>query len=291
MSGGSLVKWTGTAGPMFFFLGFMWLCFDPAVRTAESEDGAALSPGEFLKRVRRPFVQEVWGTLSGEALHISEDRKKLESGLDMSILYTPEAITAAITLNGTDTYNILQKHAENSMAPAELTLPAKPNRPTLFDFGIQAEDITLSFVCWEFLKEEGRDSVGRQKCRVMILKHPSDPKVVRVWFSEEFYFPLQAHWFYSDEDEPWRRLEFKGFKQYEDDLWFVKTMYLRGAGWKTRLDFDNASFHSPESVPVPVDLFPEYGEVVRDETPEGPSSGEEDGTDTPAQNSGESTGP
>ena len=222
-----------------------------AVAAVAQEPGPRLSAPDFLAQVRRPFCQDAWGRFSGKALYSGPNGKR-RAPLAVALVFAPDRMHGCLVLDERSVYGIEQLH--DSAAPSRILLrePQPPVEPQLADFGVTMEDTTFAFIYWDLLRDLADAEISGQACRVMDLSHPNPERgTVRVWFSKEYLFPLQAHWFQPGADSPERQLNLKGLKKHDDEFWFVKTILLRGDGWKTKLTFDHAEFHDARAVPVP----------------------------------------
>ncbi len=236
-----------------FFAGtsLIWLLFLFCSTGSAVENTPPLSAELFLAQVRAPFQREAWVRLDGRAVQLSS-QGVTKANLEVAILYAAAALQAELRLNHDSKYLIRQSYTDSSVELKE-DADADPATPSLFDFGITAADVTMSFIYWDFLTEHEPENIGRFECRVMDLDHPEEPIFVRVWFAREHKFPLKVQWYNDEKDEPWRELEFKGFKRHED-LWFVKEMHLRGADWKTQVKFEDVELYLTSQKPVPKDF-------------------------------------
>ena len=227
-----------------------WLGGSVSGLAADAPDAAA-----FLARVREPFRQDAWGRFTGTLLHLDEDGKT-KRPVAMTVRFTSARAQALIVLDQDRVYRATHTHGAPPAERMTLQLPdPDAGGPCLADFGLEPQDVTLSFLYWELVAELAPDYVRHQPCRVLELRHPQKPVHVRAWFSRDYLFPLRVEWYRVGEPEPWRELEFREFKKYSEQLWFMKTVQLRGDGWKTRVTFDQAELHMSADTPVPDDLF------------------------------------
>lgn len=202
-----------------------------------------LAPEQFLNEIRRPLNQDVWGEITGRITHAAEGREQLSGDLRVRITFSSGALHAQLVLNEKNVYGFVQKHLPGEQVSTSLSKPEKEVQPGLFAFGLEPEDLTFSFLYWNFLEELPGQKSRMRDCRVMKLAHPEGKGTVQVWFDAEYGFPLEAWWFKNGETTPWRKLEMKGAKKHANGLWFVKEMRLDGPGWKTRVVFDFASLN------------------------------------------------
>ena len=216
---------------------------------SRSADGV-LSAVEFLEAAREPFQRDAWGRFAGTVIHVGA-RGKYKVPMTLETLFSRESFRARVVLDNDNTYRLNGRHGGSGADAVHLELPEDEKVPGLRDMGIEPEDVTMSFISWEFVRELPRESVRRQRCRVMELKHPSDELRVRVFFSESYRFPLRVEWHRPQEEKPWRQLELKGVKKQTNGLWFMKTVILRGEGWKTQIRFDDAELYAAGEGPSP----------------------------------------
>lgn len=203
----------------------------------------ALSAEQFLAEIRRPLTQDVWGEITGRITHVAEGKAQLSGDLRIRITFRNSSLHAQLVLNEKNVYGFEQKHAPGEAVSSSLSKPETEIAPGLFAFGLEPEDLTFSFLYWNFLEELPRQKSRMRECRVMKLQHPDGTGIVQVWFDAEFGFPLEAWWFKNGETTPWRKLEMKGAKKHANGLWFVREMRLEGTNWKTRVIFDFASLN------------------------------------------------
>jgi hypothetical protein len=202
---------------------------------------AELSAEDFLKEIRKPLQEDVWAEISGRITNISKDKGKIDGNLRVRIRFSSSALYAQIVLNESNVYAFEQSQDEEGKLQSIFSMPDEEKGDKLFDFGLTAEDLSFSFIYWNFLEELPQQRRKSRKCRVMKLEHPQGKGFVEVFFDAALGFPLTVQWFENDAKKAWRKLEMKGAKRHENGLWFVKEMRLDGDKWKTRVIFDFAS--------------------------------------------------
>jgi hypothetical protein len=215
-------------------------------------DLSTLKSEDFLAEIRRPFRQNAWGEITGRLVYVSKGKRE-KGNVRIRLTFSPDSLHAQVVINEKNVYAYEQKYAEDGAPETVLDLPDKEVPPGLSDYGVHAEDITFAFIYWQFMRELPKATFHQRPCRVFVLRHPDEGKgTVHVWFDAVHGFPLQAQWFRPDAAKPWRTLELKGAKKYDEDLWFVKEMRLEGADWKTQVRFDHVEINPVEkSAPVP----------------------------------------
>ena len=215
---------------------------DATVEVPSEKEMATLTAQEFLAEVRRPLRTDAWGEFTGRITYKSP--KGVQKGdLRVRITFTPKSMHTQIVLNDKNVYAMEQIHKDGEAVNASIEMPETEERPGLFEFGVDPEDLTFSFIYWDFIEELPRESSRLRECRVMRLKDPTGKGTVNVFFSAKHGFPMEASWFREGETKAWRKLEFKGAKRFENGLWFVKEMRLEGNDWKTQVKFDHVALN------------------------------------------------
>ena len=191
--------------------------------------------------------------MSGKLQHRGKERRE-KLPIRASMLFGGDSLRAEIVLDEAKVYGVAQVYTADEVPKVTLSLPDDASGVTLGDMGIDPEDITFSFLYWDFERELPPDSVRGQPCRILELSHPDKEQTARVWISAHHLFPLKVWWFKDREETAWRTLEFKDFKR-RDDLWFVKEILLTGKGWKTKVTFRDVEAASTTQQAPPADLF------------------------------------
>ena len=212
------------------------------VDTPSATDGNTLSAQEFLTEIRKPLRVDAWAEFTGNITYKSGD-KSLKGKLRVRITFDPSSMHTQITVDDRNVYLLEQTHVEGQHVQGKIERPENEISPGLFEFGILPEDLTFSFLYWDFLEELPRQTSRLRECRVMRLADPNGQGTVSVWFNAKHGFPMEAWWYAKDSTTPWRKLSLKGAHRYANGLWFVKEMRLEGKDWKTRVLFDHADLN------------------------------------------------
>ena len=234
---------------LFVIFAAMYVCLfgqteDLSVETESAADMSAMSSADFLREIRKPLRTDAWGEFTGSILNKGQGRRR--GTLRVRITFTSESMFTQIVLNDVNVYSLEQKHGSGDKATtAKLELPEKETEPGLFEFGVRPEDMSFSFIYWDFLEEMPREKKRMSECRVFRLAAPDKSGTVDVWFHASHGFPLEARWYRNGEKEAWRKLELKGAKRHANGLWFVKEMRLEGKDWKTQVTFDHVELNRP----------------------------------------------
>lgn len=204
-----------------------------------------ISAEDFLERVRHPFMQATFWEFSGDLQTYKKKNGRRKESIQLELTYNINAMYSALLIGEQDLYLVKQEnHYQDKEKKPEMTLtmPEKIKTISMQEAGIEPEDVTFAFIYWDLLYDFKFEKIKGQQCRVLELKHPRSDNRVIAWFSVNYGFPLQVYYYKNEESNPWRILEFKDFKEYRKDFWFVKTMLIRDPqeNWRTQLTFKNA---------------------------------------------------
>ena len=221
----------------FFLPTVSLLVFGSAVFAVPTKNPApAQWPAQdFLARVRNPPGRDSWALMKGSAQHRRDNARPVKAALEMGIFFTPVRTLAQIRFNGSEIYTIGQSYGKDGSTSVDRKIPSGV-KPQIGVYGITPEDLAMSFLYWDFLREHPHDSVRGQPCRVFSLISKDRSERVKVTISCEYFFPLRAEWFRKDETEPIRKLEAAAFRK-NNDYWFVSKLILSGKDWTTTIRF------------------------------------------------------
>lgn len=214
-----------------------------------------LDSAKFLQVVRRPPGRECWAKMNGTAWHRRRGQKMSEASLFLGILFTPQRTLAQIVIGGKQGYYVGQKYAPGCELTSIIPLRKGGYKQSLLaDFGLRPEDLTMTFIFWDFVRELPRESIKGQECRVFLLRSPEKAKqeLVRVFISARYFFPLKVEWVKGEASKAYRYLEVTSFRK-ENDFWLVSSMNLYGPGWRTRIKFSDTDAGFKDKLPK--DLF------------------------------------
>jgi len=202
-------------------------------------DNKTLSTADFLRIAQHPKGQKSWAQLSGTATHERKKMQKKESPIYLGIKFAPQLTVAELSIGDEETYSIGQS---SFSANEKVTIiPAKDtpySSSILKDYGIKPDDLTMSFLFWDLLKELEPDTAAGQKCRVFLLRSPDKQEIAKAYISSRYFFPLKVEWKRVNEDESYRALKVNSFKNI-NDLWLVNEILFSGPGWRTTIDFND----------------------------------------------------
>ena len=196
----------------------------------------ALSPEDFLAKVRNPPRHDSWARMKGSAQHLREGARPIQAPIEMGIFFTPVRTLAQIRFNGNEIYNIGQSYGKDASTSVENKIPAGVS-PQIGIYGITPEDLAMSFLYWKFKQEHKMETIRGQDCRVFTLESKDGKEQVCVSINCEYFFPMKAEWFRVPDKTPVRKLEASAFKK-ENDYWFVSKLLLSGENWSTSIRFN-----------------------------------------------------
>jgi len=221
-----------------------------------AQDPPALSAEQFLARVRQAPRDESWARMSGAVEHRRRGGETVELPLYLGVRFTPERILAQVVADGRESYRIGQVVAATSGGTTVIAENvADPASARLATLGLRPEDLTLSFIYWEFDCELPPERLRTRSCRVLQLRAPDGrDEWVRVAICVEALFPLRVEWFRDGPaGRPYRTIEITSFRR-EADFWLVDGLSLQGPGWRSRISFTDCSA-GLVAEGIPADLF------------------------------------
>ena len=210
----------------------------------------------FLQLARKPPVLDSWAKLNGTVRHKGNGKSIKNIPIEIRAHLTPDTIMAQIIFNQQAHYLSKQRFSGgDDGSEVILQREAEEGYVSISDVGLRPDDITLSFLFWNFEREYPQGRVRGQNCRVVKLKSPKGNDSVKVWLSMKYYFPLKVEWSRSDDRFIYRTLEFTGFEKIKD-AWIIKELKIRGGEWKTIIKLkDNIVESITLENPMPDDLF------------------------------------
>ena len=216
----------------------------------------------FLKYLRYPRVVESWMKMKGHLVNKSGG-KKFKVPIEVRGRFRRASWRMQIIVNNCERWYVRQNFDDGQFGTSKIHQKAPAaGEKSLADFMIRPGDITLSFLYWTFVKEEKAESLSRQHCRVLRLKHDTSNEEVVIWASSKYFFPMKVQWFRKGEKDSYRELLFKGVTTFKPksrpDLKFnvIDQVRISGKGWKTMMTFDTPKGDAvTDDVAPPADLF------------------------------------
>ncbi len=213
-----------------------------------------LSSEFFLEEARRPVKEESWAKLIGTVQHLrlDEDPDK-EIDINFAIQFTPVFTLGQIILNNKGGYTVGQSLDRESERNTTISPLGKDTRQLFERVGIHPQDLTMSFLYWNFKKELAMEKFSSLKCRVFILESLDKKEFVKVAISAEYFFPLKVQWFKTKSKKEYKSMEITSFDK-DGDFAVVESLTLLGPGWRTEIEFDDTKIALSKDG-VPKDLW------------------------------------
>ncbi len=214
-----------------------------------------ISSQEFLDLLRRPHGFQTWGQMSGRIDHERQGSKKTSSSVYLATMFAPDRMISQVIVDDKQGYTISQTFdgakSGTTVTPME---GSAADSDLLGQYGLRAEDLTMSFIYWDFVKELPRETITFRNCRVFVLTKGDE--YVRLSVNVEYLFPMEVRWYKDKFDEnavAYRSLKATKFTEV-NDLWLVTRLQLEGPGWRTRVDFTKVDADSRDKR-LPKDLL------------------------------------
>ncbi len=194
----------------------------------------------FLLKARNPD-NRTWCAMDGKVIHQKSGSNTVSAPLYLAIAFNQDRMLAQVMVDNKEGYILGQTYDGKdgtSIIPMNKTGYKKS---MLSEFGLRAQDLSMSFLYWNFEKELERDDVKGTECRIFILKDPGSSETAMVYINSRYCFPMKVEWFkdkYAEGNDPYRTLEAASFKQ-EKGLWLVNKLKIYGPGWRTNVEFEN----------------------------------------------------
>lgn len=232
----------------------------PAVSAENRLD--KLDSKAFLLKARNPD-NRTWCTMDGKVVHRKSGSDTASAPLYLGIAFNPDRMLAQVIIDNKEGYTLGQAYAGNDSTTVIPLNPAGYKQSMLSEFGLRAQDLSMSFLYWNFEKELAREDIKGSECRVFILREPKTGEIAKVYLNSQYCFPMKVEWFkekYVENEEPYRTLEAASFKK-EKDFWIVNKLKLYGPGWRTNVEFDNIDVGMTADN-IPPKLFRELPETA-----------------------------
>ena len=232
----------------YYIGGVRWsvlLLFIAAPLLTLCAENREISSAQFLARVRTPPTVKTWAKLSGHVTNMKRDKdgKRVisKSSIYLGIRFASKMIFDQIVLGDDEIYSVGQPYTPED-GNASVIKGGDTSKNNLMEiFGIKPEDLTMSFIFWEFVKELPGESVSLIECRVFVLRSSDKKELARVYIGRDNFFPVKVEWSkstsYNNFGKPIRTLEVDSFKKVHG-LYLVGSLSFYGPGWRTRVVFD-----------------------------------------------------
>ncbi len=215
-----------------------------------AEDEREIPAEQFVKALRSPATGDTWGRLTGTVSHRRRGADPIEAPISFRTLFSSKSVTGQLIFREKEFCQLTQSRIPPYSSSVETN-----GKSTLKDVGILPSDLVMNFIYWDFKKEEARETIRMQECRVLIFESAKEKNRVKVYASAAYIFPIRVEWLDWNTNKPFRTLDVNGLKKVED-LWVVDELSISGPGWKTIIRFKSleAGYNKHG---IPVDLFAE----------------------------------
>jgi len=233
----------------------------PAVSAENRLD--KLDSKAFLLKARNPD-NRTWCTMDGKVIHRKSGLDTVSAPLYLGIAFNPDRMLAQVVIDNKEGYTLGQAYSGNDSTTVIPLNPAGYKKSMLSEFGLRAQDLSMSFLYWNLERELGREDIKGSECRVFILREPRSGEIAKVYINSQYCFPMKVEWFkdkYVENEEPYRTLEAASFKK-EKDFWIVNKLKLYGPGWRTNVEFANIDV-GVTAENIPSKLFRELPDIVK----------------------------
>jgi hypothetical protein len=213
-----------------------------------------LSSLDFLYRLRHPAGRKTWSMLAGTMKHQRRGKAVQSVPIYLGILFSSDRTLAQVIVDNRQAYMVGQVYATEQSATT--VIPNNPQgykQPILAEYGIKPEDLTMSFIYWDFIKELAESSIKTLNCRVFELTAPDKTETVKLYVSSAYYFPMKVEWFKAQAKKPYRTLQVSDFTKI-DDLWLITRIKFYGPGWRSVINFTKTQAGISEKN-IPKELF------------------------------------
>jgi Outer membrane lipoprotein-sorting protein len=216
---------------------------DPAKQTSQ----------EFLKTTRDQLLGNCWLKLGGRANFRAKDGSRLKLDIGLSAELKPLELTFMSTL---DQETVKLHHDFGLRKKTAILEDGRLKIGSKYDvLGIRPEDLSMSFLYWNFQREDDRKALGvaRIACRVFQLANPDSlDEYAMVWISEKYLGPVKVEWYRGSAKTPFQSLEFTEFTEV-NKVWVPTIIEMANDKGELQLKFEklDAAF-SKES---PAQLF------------------------------------
>ncbi len=211
---------------------------------------------QLLNLTRRPPLQECWAILQGVVKYKEKNSSTQTYPIELRALVNADRAHTQLTFAGGERYLIKQHFGDQGKETHILKdTHSSGSKINLQTVGIHPEDLTLSFLYWNYNLELAAQKLRGQSCRLLKLSDSATQDYVIVWIAVDYHFPLRVEWFHIAEVQPYRRLDFLGFKRI-NEVWILKELRIDRDQGKTMLQFTQAEVNPVSTaMPLPADFF------------------------------------
>jgi hypothetical protein len=197
-----------------------------------------------MRRVRKAPSLKTWAQLEGKIINMKRNtegkRIITKSTIYLGIRFSSEMIFAQVIIDGNEIYSVGQPYAMMKAGLTVMRAGDKQSNKLSSSFGIRPEDLTMSFLFWDLVKELPETSLKLIPCKVMLLVSPDKKEMAKVYISRDNYFPVKVEWCKLVKSKNFtsitRTLEVLSFKKV-NGLYLVNILSFYGPGWRTKIEF------------------------------------------------------
>lgn len=211
---------------------------------------------DFLELCQRQLLGNCWVKMSGKMNIRSTSGKRLKPmPLKFAAQLIPNKIVFKTTVNNNQSFKIESVFGEKHDTRV---LEDKLGDDDGFSkVGIKPEDLSLSFMYWDYIKEYKKDSIGvlRIACRVILLGNPDGSQFAKVWLSEKHLGPLRVEWYDPQSlknEKPLQVLTFEDFAE-KNKVWVPLEVKITNSKGDLQIKFSDVD--AEFSTNIPTDLY------------------------------------
>ena len=212
----------------------------PLPNTAPKSDGAIdpakLDDEDFIELARRALISTSWIKMSGNLNTRPAKAKRARYSIEIAAEIRPQKLVFKTTL--ADDQSVKVQHIYGDEHETKVLEPNTAKEDLYKQLMIKPQDLSLSFMYWDMMKEYKSESLGitRLKCRVFLMANPDiseanpEPEYAKVWISEKYLGPVKVMWCKGeiDFDKPQQILEFEGFTE-KNKVWMPADIYIKNS--------------------------------------------------------------
>ena len=221
-----------------------------------AQDPAKMESEDFLELCQKQLLGNCWVKMSGKMNVRSSTGKRLKPiPLKFAAQLIPNKIVFKTTVNNNQSFKIESIFGDKHDTKV---LEDKLGDDDGFSkVGIKPEDLSLSFMYWDYIKEYERDSIGvlRIACRVILLGNPDGSEFAKVWLSEKHLGPLRVEWYDPQSlknEKPIQVLTFEDFAE-KNKVWVPLEVKITNVKGDLQIKFSDVD--ADFSTNIPVDLY------------------------------------
>ena len=210
-----------------------------------AKDHREYTSKEFLNISRNSHPKKTWAELIGTVSNKRRDTTVIHAQIKLGMRFTSTRILAKIFIEEDDSNNSQDRLEIYTVGQpytgelASIIASEKDDELSLLgDLGLRPEDLTMTFLHWNFNKELDMQSVKTLDCRVLELVNPETNEHVIVYISLKYFTPIKIKWFNKNTNTPYRTVVVSAFET-EGDLGAPSELNIYGPGWRSKVDFTN----------------------------------------------------